>query len=42
MISIGYFEITGKVFCAKPKEVDSIKLNFCMTNERIDSTQIYN
>ena len=29
------------VFCAKPKEVDPIKLNFDMTNKCFDSTQIY-
>ena len=30
------------VFCAKPKEVDPIKLNFSMTNKCFDTTQIYN
>ena len=42
MNSIPYFENSCKIFCAKPKEVDSINLNFCMTNKRFDSTQICN
>ena len=29
------------VFCAKPKEVNPIKLRFSMTNKCYDSTQIY-
>ena len=29
-------------FCAKPKEVNPIKLNFTMTNKYFDSTQTYN
>ena len=32
-------EKKGKVFCAKPKEVDPINLNFCMKNKFFDSTQ---
>ena len=30
------------VFCAKPKEVILIKINFSMTNKCFDSTQMYN
>ena len=29
------------VFCAKPKEIDPIRLNFYRTNKYFDSTQIY-
>ena len=28
------------VFCAKPKKINPIKLNFCMTNKCFESTQI--
>ena len=40
--SIPYFENHVSYFCAKPKEVDPINLNFCMTNNCFDITQIYN
>ena len=36
-----YFEKHVSYFCAKPKKVDPIKLNFFMTNVCFDSTQIY-
>ena len=39
--SIPYFENRVRYFCAKPKEVDPINLNFCMTNKCFNSTQIY-
>ena len=32
----------GKVFCAKPTEVNPISLDFCMTNKCFDSTHIIN
>ena len=36
-----YFENHYIVLCAKPKEVNPVKLNFCMTNKCLDITQIY-
>ena len=36
------FRKSCKVFCAKPKEVDPIKLNFSMTNKCLSTIQICN
>ena len=42
MSLIRYFEKSCIVFCAKPKEVDPIKLNFCITkiSKCFSSTEI--
>ena len=36
------FRKSCNVFCAKPKEVERIELNFSMTNKCFDTTQICN